>query len=100
MSLNKNRLIQYIPEVQQIAKNLGLPGKISLSSKPKKKWMYTDKDMTVHWGEPSFLDFIEHKDPERRKIYRKRAAGIKLKNGKRAIDKKYSPAWFAYNVTW
>ena len=43
---------------------------------------------------------LDHNDPERRRRYRQRHSAIKLKNGKRAIDVKYSPAWFSYHYLW
>lgn len=42
----------------------------------------------------------DHKDPDRRRNYRARHGGVLLKNGKRAIDTKYSPAWFSYYFLW
>ena len=42
----------------------------------------------------------DHGDPKRRDAYRKRHAGIIKKDGTRAIDKKYSPAWFSYHYLW
>lgn len=43
---------------------------------------------------------LNHNDEKRRKAYRKRHAGVKLKDGSRAIDKKLSPAWFSYKLLW
>lgn len=42
---------------------------------------------------------LNHLDKERRANYRKRHRAIKT-NGQRAINKKYSPAWFSYNLLW
>lgn len=73
----------------------------SKSSRKDKKWQtLTPNGKVVHWGHPQMDDFTQHGDKERRKAYRKRAGGIRLKDGTRAIDKKWSPAWLAYHVTW
>ena len=42
----------------------------------------------------------DHLDTSRRRNYRTRHAAVKLKNGKRSIDTKYSPAWFSYHLLW
>jgi len=71
------------------------------STSKNKKWMtITPEGKKVHWGDPNMQDYTQHKDKIRRKNYRTRHAGIKLKDGSRAIDKKWSPAWLSYNVTW
>jgi hypothetical protein len=41
-----------------------------------------------------------HGDPERRRRYRKRHAGMVCKDGERCIDKRYSPSWFSYYFLW
>lgn len=42
----------------------------------------------------------DHLDPDRRANYRSRHGGIRKSNGRRAIDVKYSPAWFSYYFLW
>jgi hypothetical protein len=42
----------------------------------------------------------DHLNTKRRKNYRARHGGIKLKNGKPAYRKKFSPAWFSYYYLW
>jgi hypothetical protein len=44
--------------------------------------------------------YKNHNDEKRRKNYRSRHSGIKLKNGKPAYQVKYSPAWFSYYYLW
>lgn len=70
------------------------------STRPTKKWMTKTPNGLVHFGSTGYEDFTQHKDPERRKAYRKRHEAIKLKDGTRAIDKIYSPAWLSYNILW
>ncbi len=43
---------------------------------------------------------LNHNDLKRRKSYRLRHAGVLTVDGKRAIDIKYSPAWFSYYYLW
>ncbi len=71
------------------------------STSKNKKWMtITPTGLKVHWGDPNMKDYTQHHDKKRRLSYRKRHAGILLKDGTRAIDKKWSPAWLSYHVTW
>lgn len=71
------------------------------STKPSKKWMTINpKGKKVYWGHPTMQDYTQHHDKERRRLFRKRMSGVRLKNGSRAIDKKWSPAWLSYYVTW
>ena len=60
----------------------------------------TPSGKLVHWGHPTMQDYTQHKDKKRRENYRSRHAGIKRKDGTRAIDKEWSPAWLSYYVTW
>ncbi len=43
---------------------------------------------------------LDHLDKKRRANYRKRHSSIRNKAGKRAVDIKYSPAWFSYHYLW
>jgi len=71
------------------------------SNKKSKKWMTkAPSGKTVYWGHPKMKDYTQHHDKLRRKRFRSRMSGIRLKNGSRAIDKKWSPAWLSYYVTW
>jgi len=71
------------------------------STSKNKKWMtITPNGRKVHWGDPHMKDYTQHRNKKRRSNYRKRHSGIRLKNGSRAIDKKWSPAWLSYHVTW
>ena len=42
----------------------------------------------------------DHLDKSRRRNYRARHAGVRVKNGDRTIDVKYSPSWFSYYFLW
>jgi len=43
---------------------------------------------------------LDHNDPARRANYRRRHAGIRTKNGRKAISVPNSPAWFSYHYLW
>ena len=42
----------------------------------------------------------DHMDSKRRKNYRRRHGSIRLKDGRKAVNVKYSPAWFSYWYLW
>jgi hypothetical protein len=42
----------------------------------------------------------DHLDKARRIAYRKRHGAIRLADGRRAVDVKYSPAWFSWHYLW
>lgn len=75
--------------------------KYTKSNKKSKKWMTRRPDgKMVYWGHPKMEDYTQHHDKERRRRFRKRMGGIRLKDGSKAISKKYSSAWLSYYVTW
>ena len=59
-----------------------------------------DKIKEVFFGHRGYKDFTQHKDPERRKNFRKRFAGILKRDGTQAIKDPFSPAYWAYRVLW
>lgn len=81
-----------------------------------KKYTAVMKDGTrVHFGDQRYEHYrdavpkrmggglwtqLDHNDPERRKNYRLRHAGVRTRGGKRAYQVKYSPSWFSYNYLW
>ena len=67
------------------------------------------KTKTIHFGASSMGQFKDktgiwkskaHNDPTRRKNFRTRMGGIKLKDGSRAVDNPLSPAYHAVRVLW
>ena len=54
----------------------------------------------VYFGARGYSDYVEHRDERRRASYRARAAGARLADGTRAIDRYGSPAWLSYNLLW
>ena len=43
---------------------------------------------------------LNHLDKKRRQNYIERHSGIKLKDGRRAVDVKFTPAWFSLKYLW
>lgn len=71
------------------------------STRSDKKFMTRSPEgKIIHFGAKGYSDYIEHKDPKRRENYQKRHSAILLKNGSRAIDKVWSPAWLSYHINW
>ncbi len=87
------------------------------SNKPDKKLVvvveHKGKKKTIHFGNTKppanehFFDRtgllpknLNHKDSKRRKNFRDRMSGIKLKDGSRAIDNPLSPAYHALRILW
>ena len=84
----------------------------NLLSQRKNLWLLlkkTEKKKTIHFGARAMGHFKDktgifkskdHGDPTRRKNFRTRMSGIKLKDGSRAIDDPFSPAYHAIRILW
>lgn len=59
-----------------------------------------DEVKLVRFGLRGMEDFTQHKDPERRKNYLARSAGIKNKNGQPTKDDVFSANHWARKVLW
>ena len=59
-----------------------------------------DEVKLVKFGLRGMEDFTQHKDPERRKNYLARSAGIKDKSGKPTKDDPFSANHWARKVLW
>lgn len=83
------------------------------STRPDKKLMVVvekgGKKKTVHFGARSMEHFKDqtgiwkskdHGDAQRRKNFRSRMGGIKKKDGSRAVDDPFSPAYHALRILW
>lgn len=87
--------------VEEKMKKLNIPyGYVGISSKPNKKIEVVINGKTIHFGSKESLTFIEGADKQKRNAYIARHSKIMLKDGTRAIDKLYSPAWLSYHVLW
>jgi hypothetical protein len=86
------------------------------STRPDKKLMVVvekgGKKKTVHFGNRKgsanehFKDrtgiwkSLDHGDTQRRKNFRDRMSGVKKKDGSRAVDDVFSPAYHALRILW
>jgi hypothetical protein len=83
------------------------------STRPDKKLMVVvekgGKKKTVHFGARSMEHFKDrsgiwkskdHGDAQRRKNFRSRMGGIKKKDGSRAVDDVFSPAYHSLRILW
>lgn len=67
---------------------------IDFSNRANKKYMVTFNDGTkVHFGNDNYSDFTEHKDYERRRLYRLRHQHDKLDNPK-------APGALSWYILW
>ena len=80
------------------------------STRKDKKLMTTVDGKTIHFGasgmehyydKTGLLDTkLNHKNKERRELYKKRHSAIKLKDGSRAIDDPKQPAYHSLKILW
>ena len=79
-------------------------------NKPMRSWL-PDKKMVVlakkgrktkliHFGNPAYEDYTQHRDPVRRRNYLKRSAGIRDGKGRLTKDNKFSANYWARKVLW
>jgi hypothetical protein len=81
-------------------KQLKIDGVLKYSSRHDKKLMLVLPHKTIHFGLQGSHTFAEGASVQKRSAYRARHSQIILKNGGRAIDAKYSPAYLSYNLLW
>ena len=86
--------------IRQKANYLRIPGEIYVSDRPNKKYYLLLDGEKIYFGASGYEDFLDHGDVFRRELYRKRHGAIFTKNGIRAIDIKYSPAYLSYYLLW
>lgn len=70
------------------------------SERKNKKYYVIYDNKIIHFGHSGYDDYTTHHDKERRYNYRKRASGIKDKNGNLVYKNKYSPGFWSYNILW
>ena len=69
------------------AKRLGAD-ELRPSWRKGKKWAVLYHGRWVHFGAVGYEDYSQHRDPARRESYRRRHAGIYLKDGRAAYTVK------------
>jgi hypothetical protein len=89
-------------QIRRIARSKDVPfSKIDVSPDPKKKFrIYLNDGTHVDFGARGSITYLEGASEAKRRAYRARHSQIYLKDGKRAIDVKYSPAWLSWNLLW
>ena len=78
------------------------------STRKNKKYMVKYNDKWVHFGDKRYehyrdltpLKYLDHNDLKRRESYRKRAKGIKDKNGNLTYLDKNSPNYYSVKFLW
>ncbi len=93
--------VNLLTEVKKKLRDLKIPYQYAeLSKRPDKKIMIRINNKTIHFGSKDSQTYLEQKNDEKRNAYIARHSKIYLKDGTRAIDAKYSPAWLSYHVLW
>ena len=75
----------------------------TINRKGKKNMVYVLKEgkkRLIHFGDSSMKDFTQHKDPQRRKNYLARSAGIRNKEGELTKDDKNSANYWSRKINW
>lgn len=76
------------------------------STRKNKKFMVkvrdteNNKDVIVHFGQVGYSDYTKHHDPQRKKNYLTRSAGIRDKQGRLTKDNPLSPNYWARRYLW
>jgi hypothetical protein len=73
---------------------------ITMKNGSKKVVQFGDKRYQQYKDRIGLYTHLDHNNPVRRRRYRIRHGEIKLKDGRRAINVKYSPAWFSWHFLW
>ena len=87
-------------KVRNIADNLGLDCEIYISNRKNKKYDCIYDNKKISFGDSRYQDYLDHHNRRRRLNYRKRHSKIYTKNGTKAIDIPYSPAFLSYYLLW
>jgi hypothetical protein len=85
--------------VREKAKKLGAT-EVKISTRKHKKYDVLYKGEWISYGDNRYQDFLDHKDPKRRANYRRRAGGIRDKEGNLTYKNPYSPNFWSYFTLW
>lgn len=92
---------QTISKLEKKLKSLRVPyAWVGYSPRKNKRFRVIINDKPVDFGDPNAYTFFDGATEEKRRAYIARHSKIKLKDGTRAIDQKYTPAWFSFYVLW
>jgi hypothetical protein len=88
-------------KIQRRANKLRIPYEnIQLSPLKNKKIRIKINGKILDFGAKNSFTFLEGASEAKRKAYQERHSKIFLKNGRRAIDVVYSPAWLSWHLLW
>ena len=73
---------------------------VFLSPRPNKKIRIIANGKSIDFGDKNSITYLEGASQKKRNAYIARHSKIYLRNGKRAIDIPYSPAWLSFYVLW
>lgn len=91
-----------LEKVQKKAKSLGGISTVMLSDRKNKRFkaLLARNNKWVHFGQPGEHAFVDHGDRKRRTAYRRRAEGIKNKQGQKTYLIPETANYLAYNLLW
>ena len=90
-----------LEKVKKRLRELDVPFEdVQLSPKPDKKIMVVIDGKKIHFGAKNSTSYLEQRNDKKRDAYIARHSAIKLKDGTRAIDNPYSPAWLSFYALW
>jgi hypothetical protein len=94
-------MVNLLTEVKKKMRKLKIPYQYAeLSSRPNKKIKVVIQNRVIHFGDKNSITYLKGASDEKRDAYIARHSKIYLKDGTRAIDKMYSPAWLSLHVLW
>lgn len=86
-------------KVNALARALGY-GPVRESNRKTHKYVVQVKGKDVHFGHTSYQDFLDHRDPERRRRYLLRAKGIRDGKGRLTYKNPASANFWSVHVLW
>lgn len=86
-------------KVNAKARALGY-GPVRRSPRRTKKFVVEVGGRDVHFGHPAYEDFLDHRDPERRRRYLRRAKAIRDAAGRLTWTDPASPNYWSVRVLW
>ncbi len=87
-------------KVNSIARSLGRTERIRVSGRKNHKFVVQVNGKNVHFGHTAYEDFLDHKDPERRKRFLTRAKGIRNQRGELTYLDPGSANFWSVHVLW
>lgn len=90
-----------LADARKKAKALKIVGTLQLATNEKKKLvLIRPNGPSVNFGLKGSKTFLEGASEQKKSAYLARHNKILLKDGRRAVDVKYSPAWLSKRILW